>query len=214
MMENINPDELTKEKSLGQVYRQALRIRPSPFNVRWTLIVASSLIIYVIFTGEDTADLTEMLRSWCNLGFNFAVAILGFLIAGFTIFATMTDKSLFVLMAEKKHVKSGLSYLKYNMFTFMSVFVLFIVFAGICLSIIMFAGSKGPMHCALAHLAEFPQIESYIPKLRRVGTSALLVVVGGSFAYLLFLLQSFVFNIYHVIMTSIRWEVEKHDETK
>ena len=165
------------------------------------------LIIYAFFSNETSSSLLEKVRKWAEMGFSFSAGILGFLIAGFTIFATVSDKSLFVEMAKIVDTKSGLSYLKYNFFTLMYVFIAYVGFAVLCLLIQLLGGSSG----FLSILVRWVSFDNNFLMTKRILSGVSIVVVGTYFFYVLIILQSFIFNIYHIVMTSIRWEIEKNN---
>ncbi|MEY4520474.1 MAG: hypothetical protein RLZZ499_3074, partial [Cyanobacteriota bacterium] len=48
----------------------------------------------------------------------------------------------------------------------------------------------------------------YLEASKRILSGTGIVVVGTWIFYLLVILQSFIFNIYSMIMTAIRWEIE------
>lgn len=206
-MRNISPEDLTKERNLYDIYRQARKLRGSRYNQIFTLVIFLLLSLYAFFSSKSTSDLAQEVRTWSDLGFSFSTTILGFLIAGFTIFATVSDPSLFTAMARIMH-KSGLSYLKYNFFTLMNVFILYIFFSIFCLLIKLFAGTSGIISILLSFMFDNP---SLLGLSKRILVSIGLIGVGTWFAYLLLLLQSFIFNTYYIVMTSIRWELEKED---
>lgn len=203
----VQPKELLEEKSLWQIYCLSRKLRaPSRFNDYATLLAFLSLAAYVGITPESTHDLAEKAREIASDGLVYATTILGFLVAGFTVFATVTKPDLFVYMAGKRHKQSGLPWVKYNFFKFMEVFFVYVVFAGMCLGARLFAKSNGPLDMLLKHMAD-PAFTKLC--LVKIG----FVLLASLFIYTLLMLKTFIFNVYHVVMTSIRWEMEKPKET-
>lgn len=143
-MNNFNPDDITKEIGLLDIYKASRSKLPrNKINIFSTLAVFSMLTVHAIFSNEGSISLLEKARGWAEIGFGFSAGILGFLIAGFTIFATVSDKSLFITMAKARHEKSGLSYLKYNFFALMYVFIAYLGFAILCLLIQLLGDTSG-----------------------------------------------------------------------
>jgi hypothetical protein len=206
-MRNSQPDKLLKEKNLLDIYQSSRgRLSINRFNIILTWFVFSLLVVYVSTTPENPTLLAEKVRKLVELGFSFSSGILGFLIAGFTIFATVSDKELFVKMAQMVHRPSGLSYLKFNFFTLMYVFILYVGFSVFCLVVILFGSTSGLFSIMLKGLTgEFYEMS------KKISVSIGLVAVGTYLFYILMLLQSFIFNIYHIVMTGIEWEIHKDE---
>jgi hypothetical protein len=210
MMNDFDPSELTKEVGLLDVYKASRsKLSRSRINNFSTILVFSALFIYAIFSSETSAQLLEKIRKWAELGFSFSAGILGFLIAGFTIFATVSDKSLFTEMARQPKGNTGLSYLKYNFFALMYVFIVYLSFAILCLLIQLFGGTSGFLSIMLKFMAG----DFYFEDVKRVISGFGVIVVGTWFFYCLILLQSFIFNIYHIVMTAIRWQLQNEART-
>ena len=207
-MSKSNPNDLTKEIGLLDIYKVSRsRLPRNKINIFSTLSVFVMLTVYSVASDETSNLLVEKVRKWAELGFSFSSGILGFLIAGFTIFATVSDKSLFVKMAQTTHQKSGISYLKYNFFALMYVFIAYLGFAALCLLIQLLGGSSGFVSIVIRAIAGN---EYYLPT-KRLLVGFGLTAVGTWFFYSLALLQSFIFNVYHIVMTAIRWELEKEN---
>lgn len=199
----VQPKELLKEKSLWQIYCQSRALRSSSnFNAYATLMVVGILATYAWLTPESAKELAERTREIAADGFAFATTILGFLVAGFTVFATVTKPDLFVFMARTRHKQSGLPWVKYNFFKFMEVFYVYIVFAGMCLGVRLLAKPSGALTLLINSTSDPATTKLYLAKIG-------FVLLGGVFIYTLLLLKSFIYNVYHVVMTSIRWEMEK-----
>lgn len=198
----FNPEELTEELNLWAVARKSFKIPFSNFNKAVSALVASCLLGYVIFTPEQTPAIYGKLRYLADLGFTFTIQILGFLVAGFTIIATITRKELFIMMAQVPYPESKFSYLKYTFFLFMRVFILYIGFCALCLFIRVFGQPQGPATVLFHYLpANFVIVKN-------LAAQVLFVLVGAWLFISVLALQSFVFNVYHMVMTAIRWEFE------
>ena len=112
-------------------------------------------------------------------------------------------------MAKTSHKKSGLSNLKYNFFTLMYVFIVYLGFAILCILVQLLGGSSGFISIVFQLIAG----QTYFLLSKRILAGVGIVVIGTWFFYSLMLLQSFIFNIYHIVMTAISWEmIDKNDE--
>lgn len=199
MIAQIKAGDITKEKCLWDVYLLARRIRMSTSTLCILLSIFILLFSNSFFIENNIKNLVSDVRSWSALGFNFTVTTLGFLIAGFTIFATLSKPDMFLTMMSVEHPETKMPVLKYNFVSFMKVFIVFIFFTFLYLFVLMFCQPKGLMSSVFLFLSP----PSYIVKII---ISSAYCIVGCSLFYLLLVLKTFIFNIYAIIMNSIRWE--------
>ena len=190
--------ELTSEKSLWDVYKLSRRILPSKFQVVFLLFIMLALGINSFVFLDDTIILNYV-RKWSELGFTFSITTLGFLIAGFTIFSTLSKPKMMLAMMDHVNKDTGLPTLKYNFFTFMKVFIAYIVISIFYMLVILLGHEGGILSNVISLLPNEVCIKSLIIK-------SSYIFVGSSFLYLLLLLKSFVFNIYAIVMNFLRWE--------
>jgi hypothetical protein len=127
-MYSFDESELTSEKSLWDVYKLSRRILPSKFQVIFVLISFIALASNSFFLSSDQGVILADLRKWSEMGFSFSITILGFLIAGFTVFATLSKPKMMLAMMDHTNKETGLPTLKYNFFAFMKVFIAYISF--------------------------------------------------------------------------------------
>ena len=174
------------------------------------LIVAIMLSVNSIVLDVPINYLLEDVRKWAELGFNFSITTIGFLIAGFTIFATLSKPDMMLAMMDFTNKETGLPTLKYNFFAFMKVFIAYIAVALFFLSIVLFGQREGLVS----------NVVSLLPHskcLKYVLVVTTYVYVGTSFVYLVMLLMTFIFNIYAIVMNFLRWEyhkeLDKEEET-
>ena len=203
-MSDFDPKSLTEEKSLSQI---AWRCRVLPwnwFNVTVTSATAIGTVVYAACSARPHSLFADWDRLIASNGFSLGTQVLGFLIAGFTIFATLTKPSLFRRMAVKVHKQTGLTYLKYNFYAFVQVFIHYIVFTMINLLVIVLGTAKGPMSEVL------DRVSTNTDGIKSFTTRCVFCLMLTWFVYALVLLKSFIFNIYHVVMTAIRWDFEEH----
>ena len=141
----------------------------------------------------------KVVREFSVMAVGITTTVLGFLLAGFTIFATISQPDMLVAMSQHREQKSGLSFLKYNFFIFMRVFIYYMAYAVFCIFILIFAIKGGVIH----YLVNISPISHEIIEWL-VGLSYV-VLYGGMF-FLLMQLKSFIYNVYHSVMTAIRWK--------
>lgn len=201
--QNEKLKDLLAEKSLWQVYLSSRKIPFSQWNIGIGVVVAV-LLFYSCLFAKSPAAIADQLLAFATLSFPLAIGQLGFLLAGFSFFATVADKGLFCRMADKTHQKSGLSFIKYNFLVFMRVFVEYLIFTFACLGILLLL-TKG-----LGAREAISQFLGQWPKTKLPVAAGAFGLFSGCLVYLLMQLASFIYNIYHVVMTSIRWELQKH----
>ncbi len=198
--------EMSKESTLWQTRLGARQIPSSPFNVWTVAIVFVVAVLYASFTRTGTPNLAQRTRELAELGFNFTIGILGFLIAGFTVFATITKEELFRSMATAPKQGTKLSTLKYNLFAFMRVFFDYLCFASICLAIKILAPIDGPID-EFFTLVQAEESKAILARTGYVGMVTLLV-------YVLIILKSFVMNIYKFVITTIQFSFVNRPPTE
>lgn len=200
--------EITQEKSLYDIFKKSLKMQYNRFNLLVLFLSLVVLICYCLYTDDSSYSIIKKVRWMSDIGMSFVANILGFLVAGFTIYATITDKNLFVHMSKIEHPKYKISYLKYSLFNFMYVFVIYISFLMFCFAIRILFDSHGtiPTLLKLNHL--------HSPAIKGIGVKGLFILLGVWITYLILLLKSFAFNIYHVVTVSIRWEYENQLKSK
>ncbi len=203
--------DLLEEKSLWQIYRKCIALLPaSKFNWGTTSLLMLVLIFDSAFFPTQYAARLGNLRSLVELGLGFGTTILGFLIAGFTIFATLSKPEMFRRMYDTHHDPSGLNYLKVNFFAFVEIFVVYIFFLVICLLIKLLCGGGG-LVSSIVHFTEAHPVRGYsLSKAWLV--NATFVCIGGLSYYSLVALKSFVFNTYHAVVTSVVWSFVSEDQ--
>jgi hypothetical protein len=163
------------------------------------MLVASALLITAFRFSVPTEVVLRDTRKWAEIGLSYAITTLGFLIAGYTIFATIADPKMMLAMMEHTDKETGLPTLKVNHIKFMKVLIDYIIWIFIYILVVLFGQPEG----LASHLvSSLPNGDCIRDVLSRVAY----VVIGASFAYLLMMLQGYVFNIYAIVMNMLRWE--------
>lgn len=199
MAYSFKDSDLTSEKSLWDVYKLSRRILPSWFQYISIIFVMMLLAINAFVFVDGYQSILQDVRKWSDLGFNFSITTLGFLIAGFTIFATLSKPKMMLAMMDHVNNETGLPTLKYNFFTFMKVFIAYIAFSVVYLLVLLLGQPDGFLSNLIPLLPNSNCVKTILIKVAYI-------ILGGSFVYLLLLLKSFVFNIYAIVMNFLRWE--------
>ncbi|MBK6553424.1 MAG: hypothetical protein IPH41_02345 [Sulfuritalea sp.] len=202
-MAKIESEELLREKDLVDVYRAARSISVSRRNQVVSSSVFLLALIFAALSPEKTHILADKVRAVADYGFGFATNILSFLIAGFTIYLSVTKTDLLLFLASERNDSSGLPEIKHIAFHFMRTMANFILYCLLCVGIKIFASSGGPLSMLIGTLADSSEC------VARVATVFGFALVSAATVHLLMLLHSFVFNIYHTAMITIVWEREK-----
>jgi hypothetical protein len=204
----MNPGlELHDEKNLWSIYRKCVRHLPhSKFNSTVMLISICALVFDCVASPGSFASRITLTRELSELGLGYGSTILGFLIAGFTIFATLSKPELFYKMASIGYGKTGFSHLKANLFTFVEVFVIYTVFLVACLMIKIFCGTGGLVPTVVEYSNKNPVFGYYLAKWTIANFG--FVLISSLSLYCLLALKSFIYNTYHAVATSIAWSFQ------
>lgn len=194
-------DDITKEKNLFRVYLEARKVGSSGLNVIVALLVfflvflISVLDIFLCFEILTLVIILNSIGRVADIGFLLATAILGFLIAGFSIFASTTPRELFKILAQLRHKKTQFSKLKFIFFNFLLVFIHYLIFLGLCITI------KLALPLVTKAISVF-EISSGIRDslIWWYFATFLHATVVAWLIYLIMLLKSFVWNIYQTVL--------------
>jgi len=205
-------DRITSEKSLFQVYLKARKVATARSNIRIAWIVfgltAAGLAVNAWY-GLPVAPYSSLIsgiRQIADIGFTFTTAILGFLIAGFAIFASITKPSVFILLAQIDHTKGDISRLQFIFFNFLFVFIHFLLFLMACVLVKVMLYSNGPLSGGLRAVAEVYR------QFIILGASLGFAVFAGWLVFLFMLLKSFIWNMYQAVLVTIVTEAEMEDQ--
>ncbi len=196
-------ERATKEKSLGEVYWKARKVASTRRNlgvaVLVTLLFGTLAVLDWYFDLEMLASsvLKGMASQIADIGFALTTAILGFLIAGFSIFASITRPEIFAGLAKLNHKDSGLSRLQFIFFNFLLVFIHYLAFLAV--SIVLKLGL--PLSPTVVD-AVSPHVVS-TDKVFWWSAVALVALLLGWLAFLIMLLKSFIWNIYQAVLVVI-----------
>ncbi len=204
----IDPKDLTRERSLLSLYVLSFKFPGNWFNRATTVIAFLCAAAWCWHLRASPERIFAHFRKVVDLDFAFATSILGFLVAGFTVFVTITKVDIFVEMAKREYEATGESYLKYNLNAFVLAFVHYIAFVFFCLCVQIFGQTNGPGALLLEKSSTVLFTES-ATSFRALIASALLTIISAWSVYVVLLLKSFIYNTYQVVTTVVRWELEK-----
>lgn len=196
-------DRITAEKSLFQVYIKARRVATARSNTRVAWSVFSILgIVFAVNAYSDYpiasyGSIIATIRRIAETGFSLTTSILGFLIAGFAIFASITKPEVFVMLAKLDHKKGGISRLQFIFFNFLIVFVHYLAFLSVCIMVKLLLYSGGPLAGGIRIIHE------YSKDIIEYSSVAVLASGAGWLAFLLMLLKSFIWNMYQAVLVTI-----------
>lgn len=193
----------TKEKSLKEVYWKARRVGSTRGNLCVAVLVSAVFYLFAIIDWHfclgvlSLGVLKTLVSQIAEIGFALTTAILGFLIAGFSIFASITRPEIFVGLAKLDHKASGLSRLQFIFFNFLLVFVHYLAFLAICI----FLKLAFPLAIAVFDgIQRHTELTLTSTWWAAVSIAALLL---GWLTYLIMLLKSFIWNIYQAVLVVI-----------
>lgn len=196
-------DKVTEEKSLLDVFWKARKVASAKSN-RLVAVLAFLVLLVLFFIDQHfefslfSADaMSRLIAQAGEVGFTLTTAILGFLIAGFSIFSSITKPEIFAALAKLDHKNSGLSRLQFIFFNFLLVFIHYLAFLAVSIAIKMFL----PVVVEAASLIE---VRLAVPHAVMWWVGATLIAfVLAWLVFLVMLLKSFIWNIYQAVLIVI-----------
>lgn len=202
-------DEMFVHSSYWGLVRDVLRTKLvwydiGKFGLAWAILsVGGFSIDHMISLGNwaGGAQAVTLVRIWAANGVAFGSAMLAFLIAGFTIFATVTDvrvfKELATLRQSGKDIRRPKSLLQVIFTGFMIDFLYFVGFLGFCLGIGYLFAEKAPATALVGW-----GVRNY-PVARGVIVHAAVGLLGAYMFGLVVVTKSFIWNVYQSILIAI-----------
>lgn len=140
---------------------------------------------------------SQIMLSWSTLLANVSVAILGFLIAGFSIFATMTRPSLFRYMSRYKAEGRPISDFKFVFYNFLYIFVHYLILLSVSIFLSFMMVERSPVWLL------FKSIYQTAPSIIDLITVFVAVLFCIYVLYCILLLKSFLWNLYQTLIFAI-----------
>lgn len=205
-LEKVPPSELTSEKSfLGLWYRAAFIKRTRRQLVIWTIYWLMSVGIGFLHASflwnslAGAAKLREDLASISEIAFNYSYTMLGFILGGFTIFATISREKFLDALAQKREETTKQPWIKYIFFQFIKSFSVFAILTVVSLTIILFCKPQNTAHIFFSNIDSLYEWNKKL--LVCVADFILVVTIFRSFCSA----ADLIFNTYIVVMMSIRF---------
>jgi hypothetical protein len=196
-------DDVFTEKTLSSALRAAIGVVGSPHDVAIVVFVGlAGLVLSVastcVWEVTATADVTaKIVQGWSVVAAGFASAILGFLIAGFSIFAAMTDKTLFHGLAQIKSNGREISDFKFIFYNFLYVFIQYLLYLAVTLAVCFLFVPQSPLWFVASVVSvTFPSAVAF-------SALAFAVLFGTYSLYVLLLLRSFIWSMYQALLIAI-----------
>lgn len=206
-------DRIFAEKSLWEVYKLSRRVLPRPKANDYIFWGFAAILVglfgWLLIGGSGIfgeQDALAFLRYCAAQGMSLAIGILGFLIAGFAIFASVTRAELFITLAsipyKKAGKETGINRLQFVFFNFINVFTVYIGLLALCMLVAIGLSENSPII----------KIAASVPPSCLV--SPLLILLGLTGALILWLvaallkLKSFIWNLYQTVLVAIATEAE------
>jgi hypothetical protein len=196
MMSNWQ-DDLQSERSVWDAVKESRKLVTPHFNyyVRCAAIILGGAAVLWAFheVGRISNKSLVSLISWASSGlFTLTVGVIGFLIAGFSIFVTLADRSVLIELAQSEYESTGLSSFKYLFFSFLIVFVYYI--AALMIVFVVGAFSQITWDSEL-----IPVTIDDATRLNIVAIFALWII----FVELMIRLKSFIWTVYSSFISQI-----------
>jgi hypothetical protein len=194
-------EKLFAEKSLTDIWKASNRIKRTSGNFVLLMLGIISLVGYAFLLPHTDASLVKAARTLVNLAFPAMLGLLGFLLAGLTIFVSGERRDILKAMALVESETSRLSVLKENIFAFIRPLIHLLAFSCLLLTALLFAEPDGGLVALVTR-----DSSGWAPYLvSRCG----LIATGGLVVSGLIAVKSAIRNVYHLIMTSVGWELEQ-----
>lgn len=130
--------ELLQEKNLREIYTKSKTIPLSNFNTYFPVVVGA-IFLFILHIGNVSIETSySKINELSSFLFSPIFATLGFLVAGYTIFCTISPLDLQKKMIKYTDEKTKLIFFKKVHFTFIRVFIYFIVFSFLLFLIFFF----------------------------------------------------------------------------
>jgi hypothetical protein len=189
-------DDVFKEKSLLDVFLASREIAPSAFNVlaiRISVVLAFCYVAVNAALGVNNEIIVSAIQRLSAGIVTATTAILGFLIAGFSIFVSATPIPVFRMLIMTRYERTNISYFKQILFNFLNVFTIYLFGMAVALSV-----------NTVCPLGSLPIIELAVTySAVTTFNSAVLAALSILTVYLVLRLKSFIWNMYQGLLINI-----------
>jgi len=198
------PEDITAEVSLFDIWWRCRKTREPLGNHLLRGFGLIGAILYAVVPWTTTDALIETTRTLASLGLPTVLGLLGFLLAGYTVFISIARRDLLVAMSSMTDPRSGLSWLKVSMYTYVGALAELLVVAAALLGLVVLS-QKGGLIAVLA-------AKDSTGTTREVLACVGFVVACYSYAHTIVALKVTIRNVHHGIAAAIRWDAENPDD--
>jgi len=194
------PEDITSDISLYAIWRESLRVKKPISNRLARAGGLLALIAYAALPWSHTDSLIQTTRQLASIGLPAILGLLGFLLAGYTVFVSIAQKDMLVAMSSVTEKHSGLSWLKVSMYTFVGTLAELLVIACVMLAAVILGQPRGLLSVV---------VNGACSKIgREIVVCIGFVVCGYAFIHTLVALKITIRNVHHGIAAAIRWNAE------
>ncbi|WP_255989714.1 hypothetical protein [Chitinolyticbacter albus] len=193
------PEDFLREKNIFDIFKLSWRVRLGKFNLAVPILVFAYAMASWLIWGQ--ASSSEYVRQLATNAIGWVMGMLGFMIAGYTVFATLTRSELSLSMMGFYDESRRVTLLQVTHINFIKVFIWSVVFCFGYLLVLLMGAPSGVLTQVVARCYTFPGLKGGLLSFSEAS-------IYASLAYVLLLMKSFVFNVYHSIMTSLAWEAK------
>lgn len=207
-------EKIFQEKTFSSVYFKARRVCSSRVNLGAAVLTFVLSLIYLAVNFRygmawmPFTSIVTTIRAIGEVGLTVTTQLLGFLIAGFAIFASITKPEIFIMLANLPHKKGDITRLQFIFFNFLFVFIHFILFLAVSVVVKTVLGSNGPLSGLLQWFADTR------PTALSVFAGLLLCMLSAWLVFILMLLKSFIWNMYQSILLAIAADAELREKAR
>lgn len=203
-------EDIFRQKNLWTIYLLSRKAFPRPIANR-IISMSMAFLIFVLLAGAvaitpehyNLEMARGFLHSLGSLSFSLALGILGFLIAGFAIFASITKVEIFSELAQTPYANyKEINNLQYVFFNFISVFVIYIGLLSVSMFMILATLEFSPLFQLIK------LIGSKNEKFDVAALSIFIFILGQWTVISILRLKSFVWNLYQTVLLAIALEDE------
>ncbi|MBE3666723.1 hypothetical protein BOO35_16765 [Vibrio navarrensis] len=190
--------DITKENSFWRLYAVCRRLSYTrDIKISFWISFFFFSVLNFFSYHENPSDIILEISSFSSLSISWSITIVGFILTGYAIYATLAQKDMQIAMSRKKG-KHGLSYLKESHCVFMKI----------CIDMILIV--------AITFLISTKSFLFFVSFCSYIDWFVYFKVFVISLLHSLFILQimlakSFIYNVYHSVMTAIRWTAENEE---
>jgi hypothetical protein len=193
-------EDITAEVSLFEIWRQSRRARKPVGNRVARLLGLGFLIVYAVVPWTSTESVVALTRQLSAMGLPALLGLLGFLLAGYTVFISVARRDLLVTMSKVIEAKSGLTWLKVSLYTYVGALAELLVVAALLLAAWILASEGGLV-------SELVDLDTTGCAKWIVGRTGF-VLTAYLFVHTIIVLKVTIRNVHHGIAAAIRWDAE------